>query len=335
MDSTAQPELSPARAERRAALLRLFRAQELPLSEAAALLGISMPDVREEIAKLASEGFHFQTHPFRGCRLLEGPPALHPAQIASHMENPGVWRVEVHARTHSTNDLGLQHGERGLPVPCAIFAEEQTAGRGRLGRRWLSEPGTSLCLSAVVRPVFAHAQWHHLAAITAVAVTRAVESACGLRVGIKWPNDLFYEHKKLGGILVESVLKPAPHAYAVIGIGMNVNSTGFAPEIAARTTSVRNALGRSVERATLAAALLESLAECLSEAERGMESLLDAFRARSVLLGKDISALRPDGERLTGVAEAIDAEGHLVIRTAEGHTRSLSAGEITLEDWTR
>lgn len=335
MDSTSPSCPGSAHEALRVSLLRLLRTQQLPLGEASAVLGISLPALQREISALEAEGFEFQTHPFLGCRLLRGPQPLHPAHIASHMENPRGWTLQIHARTPSTNDLGLLHGERGLPVPCAIFAEEQTAGRGRLGRRWLSEAGTGLCLSAVVRPAFTPAHWHHLAAIAAVAVTRALETACGLRAGIKWPNDLFYGHKKLGGILVESVLKQAPLFYAVIGIGLNVNSTDFAPEIAARTTSVQNALGRPVERALLAASLLEHLARCLDQAHLGMDPLLDAFRARSVLLGKTITALCPDGERVLGVAEAIDAEGHLVVRTAEGWTRSLAAGEITLEDWTQ
>jgi BirA family biotin operon repressor/biotin-[acetyl-CoA-carboxylase] ligase len=333
MDSTPSSNLPPVHTEQRAALLRLLREQVLPLSEAAGLLGISIPAARSEIRALEAEGFEFQTHPFLGCQFLRGPQTLHPAHVASYLTNPRGWIVQVHAKTNSTNDLGLLHGERGLPIPCAIFAEEQTAGRGRLGRRWLSEPGTGLCLSAVMSPGFAHAHWHHLAAIAAVAVTRALESACSLRVGIKWPNDLFHGHKKLGGILVESVLKQAPRSYAVIGIGLNVNSTLFAPEIATRTTSVQNALGHPVERALLAASLLENLAQCLDEAEREMKPILDAFRARSVLLGKNVSALRPDGERLTGLAECIDEEGHLVIRTAEGPAQSLAAGEITLQDW--
>jgi BirA family biotin operon repressor/biotin-[acetyl-CoA-carboxylase] ligase len=296
-------------------------------------LGTRPETVRKAITALQSAGFALQLHPFEGCQLIQETERLSAADVLSRRARPETWRLEVHEKTESTNDLGLQHGRSGGPLPCAFLAEEQTAGRGRLGRNWVSDKSASLCLSAVLIPRLPTPLWHHLAALAAVAVARAIASVHGLRVGIKWPNDLFFAGKKLGGILVESVVQKNSRSFAVIGIGLNVHRISFPPDLEHRSTSLEAESGVHAARSALAAAILDQLDALEPVGPAEVPAVLEEFRSRNIVLGKQISALSGDGRRIEGIAEEIDADGHLLVRTAPGAVEKISSGEISLHGW--
>lgn len=314
-------------------LLRILRSSRITLDEIAASLEFSHPIIREHISALENFGFEFEKHPFLGLRLTGTPETLHAGDLVSRSQTLEKWTLQIHPTTHSTNDLGLEYGGANLPTPCAIFAEEQTAGRGRLGRQWFSEKNANLCFSAVLRPELSVGLWHHISAVTALAVTRAIEVVTGLSAGLKWPNDIFFREKKLGGILVESVIQTRSPSFVVIGVGLNVNQTVFPEQIMHRATSLQNELGAPANRAALAVALLEYLDEYITNARQNLPELLDQYRSKSLILGKNISALEPDGTEISGIAEQIDGNGHLAVRTSDGCVRRLSAGEVTVRGW--
>lgn len=231
----------------------------------------------------------------------------------------------VHARRlSSTNDRARALAIAGAPHGTLVSAEEQTAGRGRQGRAWCAPPGSSLLMSVVLRD-----PPRLLSLLAAVAVCEAI----GDRAGVKWPNDIVVERPsvppasagspgpelaKLGGILVEG--RPQ-EGWAVLGIGVNVavSVAQLPPEVRERAASLERPPG-AIE--PLLADLLTALGKCLVEPT---ENILDAWRARDALLGRDV--LWAHGR---GSAQGVDACGRLIVGLPDGTTVALDAGEVHL-----
>jgi len=175
------------------------------------------------------------------------------------------------------------------------------------------------------------AQWPRLTTWTAVALAQAVESLLSVRCAIKWPNDVQLGGRKVAGVLIETGVDPAGGAFAVVGIGVNVNHEGehFPDELRARATSLRLATGREVSRPELAVAVLRALETWSAKLESGFEEIIAAASARSSLLGCWI-AVQTGPTTIEGTAEALDANGQLLLRTADGTLHALGAGEATI-----
>ena len=228
--------------------------------------------------------------------------------------------------TDSTNRLAREWAAAGAPEGAAVVADRQTAGRGRRGRAFFSPPG-GIDLSVVLRPT-AGMDPGRITSCAAVAAARAIERFAAFPVQIKWVNDLLVHGRKVCGILTEGELDPATGAlrYGVLGIGINVGMAVFPPPLAEIATSLANE-GCSVERERLIAAVLEELESAY--ARMGDGSFLEESRRRSAVLGRPVTVLRGD-ERFEAVAEAIDEQGHLVVRTADGRLLTLHSGEVSL-----
>jgi BirA family transcriptional regulator, biotin operon repressor / biotin---[acetyl-CoA-carboxylase] ligase len=226
----------------------------------------------------------------------------------------GAPRVH-HRVADSTNERAKELAAAGAPHGTVVTADEQTAGRGRQGRAWTAPPRSAVLMSVVVRDLGESAALLPLAA--AVAVCEASESAAGVRCEIKWPNDVWIDGRKLAGILVEA--RPAA-GWAVVGIGLNVSTTGdeFPPELRGVATS----LGAAAPIDEVLAALLRALERWLSAPPA---EVLSQLRVRDALRGK---RLRWDDG--SGVAAGIDDSGALIVDTPAGRER-LDAGEVHLE----
>jgi BirA family biotin operon repressor/biotin-[acetyl-CoA-carboxylase] ligase len=237
-------------------------------------------------------------------------------------EGPRFGAPRRHYRiTDSTNERARELVAAGAPSGTTVTAGEQTAGRGRRGRRWAAPPGKAVLCSAVLTPLDLR---HALLPLAApLAVCEAVESLAPLRCRVKWPNDVWVDERKLAGILIEA----EPPAWAVIGIGLNVSIEPheFPADLRQPATSVGN--GVSTEEAL--AALCEKLGDWV-DADR--DRVLAEFRARDALLGREIGWVGTGGEGQdgTGVADGIDDRGNLVVVSAEGERLSLGSGEVTL-----
>lgn len=249
----------------------------------------------------------------------------------------------------STNDLAGALAERGAREGCAVIAEAQSAGRGRHGRAWSSPPGAGLYLSTILRP-----PTHALSLLTiaaGVAVAEAVQAATGLDPRLKWPNDVYIGDGKLAGVLAEAGsmddgdddsangqggadlersgadLHGPRLKYVVLGIGINIMPAAHPPDVAVRATSIEGELGRSIDRGLLLTECLVSLSARYEELrEKRTEGVLTAWRARSAdTLGRTIEWDAGGARR--GVAEGIDDEGALLVRTEQGVERIIS-GEV-------
>lgn len=234
------------------------------------------------------------------------------------------------ARTGSTNDDAADWLAQGAPDGALVLAEEQLAGRGRYRRLWQAAPGSSLLMSVILRPPLAAEALPRVTLLGAVALAEAL-AALGLTPGIKWPNDVLLGGLKVAGILAEAAWQGAHLEGVILGIGLNIRQDALPPDRAAafRATTLETALGEAPDRGALLADLLARL-----DGWRGRldtPDLLDAWRAHSVTLGRRVGVTSGE-QRLTGLAEDIDATGALLLRLESGELRRLLAGDVTLHE---
>lgn len=237
--------------------------------------------------------------------------------------SPVVSSVAWHARVDSTSRIAAELAATGAPEVAVVVADEQTAGRGRRGRTWTAPPGTSLLCSLMARPTGPAAGRPLLSLLTALALVEAVDAvAPGLDAALKWPNDLLLGGAKAAGILLEGVGDAV-----VVGIGVDVDWRAVArPPDLAGTTSLAEALGGAVDRWAVMAALLARWGERYATWP-ATEELLRDYRARCATLDRHV---RVEGvaEAVEGRAEAIDEDGHLVVRTRDRVLRTFAAGDV-------
>jgi BirA family biotin operon repressor/biotin-[acetyl-CoA-carboxylase] ligase len=218
--------------------------------------------------------------------------------------------------TTSTNDEAASLARQGFPEGTVVFAESQSAGRGRRGSRWEAPARHDLLLSVLLRPAMPPPLWCRLTHLCALALHRAVASASGVEAQIKWPNDLLVGGRKLAGILVEA--SPSYRGgFAVAGIGLNVNSLAehFPPELRPTATSLRMASGGApLSREPVVGSLLRALAGLYPSAlgDSGFAPALAEIASHSALLGRAVTA-QVDGQTLTGTAHSLGPNGELVL----------------------
>ncbi|MCE5259051.1 MAG: biotin--[acetyl-CoA-carboxylase] ligase [Chloroflexi bacterium] len=237
--------------------------------------------------------------------------------------------LEVYRSIDSTNTRAAALARQGAPDGALVLAEEQTAGRGRLGRSWLAPAGSSLLFSLVLRPNLQPAEMQRLAMITSLAACRAVERLYGLYIAVKWPNDIQFNGRKLGGMLCEAGLEKGNLAWVVVGLGLNVNIDPHTlGELLVPATSLSRELGHEAARLPLLAALLEELEPLYLRVNAGWLPH-DAWRERLATLGEQVRVSTPQ-EASEGLAEDVDANGALLLRLADGSRRTILAGDVTL-----
>ncbi|HEY2573631.1 MAG TPA: biotin--[acetyl-CoA-carboxylase] ligase [Verrucomicrobiaceae bacterium] len=234
--------------------------------------------------------------------------------------------VEVHEELTSTSDRVRELGDAGHSHGLVVFAESQTAGRGRRDNRWSAMPRHDLLFSVLLRPRVGVEKSPRLATLAALGLSRGVESAGKFAPQIKWPNDLLLNRKKFCGILAEMFGAPAG-SFLVLGVGMNVNGAEFPPEIAELATSLRlESGGKLLDRTALAIALLRALQQALDSWDAGFDRIIAEVTRRSFLLGQRMRARAGSG-MIEGVAHGLGGEGGLIVRRDDGTLLELTSAE--------
>ncbi len=242
-----------------------------------------------------------------------------------------AWTVRVVDDVESTNDA-LKSRPVGS-IPEALFAEYQSAGRGRRANAWLAPRGKDILMSVALRPPADFCQWARATTLAAVAVCESIEAETPLQPSIKWPNDVFIGNRKVAGLLAETC-SFGEKSQLVLGIGLNVNSESFPGGVGATATSLRMELGsraaRPLDREGMAIRLLHRLQVRLGEIDDGFESALREARIRSWLFGKQVRARVRDAW-VHGRGIDLDREGGLILELADGsRTTLISADEVRL-----
>jgi len=261
-------------------------------------------------------------------------------QVKRALETSSFWTQIVYlSHVGSTNDAAKDLASQGAPAGAVVVAEEQTAGRGRLGRRWIAPPRANLLCSILFRPDLQPVQLHRLTMLCSMAAADAVESLTDLSVALKWPNDLVIRSRipsttsptwrKLAGVLSEAGLVDTDLAFIVVGVGINVNVPESAlNELAPNATSILAETGHELDRAQLLIEMLEVTEERYRRLSGG-ENPRGEWSARLITLGHRVHVTAA-GDAFEGVAEAVDENGALLLRPENGALRRLLAGDVTL-----
>ena len=236
-------------------------------------------------------------------------------------------RLLYFTSTTSTMDVARSEAETGAPDGTVVLAEEQTQGRGRFDRAWVSPAGQNLYLTLIIRPSLDRLR--SLSIVAPLAVALAVGDSTDLSPRIKWPNDVLINGRKLSGILVESEVIGQSAKYALVGVGVNVNfDIEQSPEIAGVATSLKRELGRETSREDLLAVFVNRFEQLYEDAPKG-DAVLQQWRSRLDTLGREIRITFRD-QVYEGLAEDVDRDGNLILAQADGTRRTIEAGEVTL-----
>ena len=312
-------------------ILRLLRKagdHYLSGEEIAETLGVSRTAIWKHIKELRRAGYDIVSQAHSGYRLEKSPDLLTPAEIAPLLKTRVIGaKLLYKEETRSTNEDAKIAAAEGAPDGTVVLTEFQGTGHGRLSRGWFCPKGKGVLFSVLLRPQDILPQdAPKYTLLAAVAVVRACR-ARGLDVGIKWPNDVLADGKKLVGILTEMSAEMERIHYIIIGTGINVNieAAEFAPEIREKATSLSLLAGHSLGRRQLLADILQEMeALSMSVQAQGFTPVLDEWQRLSLTLGQEVRVIGIN-ETFTGRAVDIDADGALLVDTGTGRRRVLAA----------
>ncbi len=303
-------------------------------------MGMTCDGVRERLDELKKLGYVFATHPHEGHRLMKSPGNLMADDLRARMgagEHRIGSRILVLEKTASTNDVAERFAGEGHPEGLVIFAEAQTAGRGRLGRNWISPAHKGLWFTVLLRPRIAMSAASRLTVMAGVAVATSLRKSTGLPLRIKWPNDVLCNGRKVAGILTElgADADGIRHASVGIGIDVNVEREDLPEWLWESATSLKMEAGHAFQRPALAAEILLEFNRCEALISDGNFSMLMArWMELDGTLGQQVAVAWNDGRKLRGMASGLDADGALLVRTDEGRVERVVAGDVTLEKQT-
>lgn len=225
----------------------------------------------------------------------------------------------------SSNDLAAEWLKSGAPSGSVIVADEQRKGRGRLGRIWYTPPNVALALSVITYPDAQAA--NRMSMLGAISVAELCDAVGIADVGIKWPNDVLIQGKKVCGVLPEAVWEDGKLLGVILGMGVNIR-VSFGDELNQTATNIETEAGKKVNRSQLVGILLERVDYWL--ARLNSDEFLAAWQNRLITLGKSVTATEQNGRQISGIAESVDRDGALLIRTEDGELERVVAGDVTL-----
>ncbi len=298
-------------------------------------LGVSRVAIWSRLERLRASGYVFAASTRKGYALRSVPRHLEPALLDAHLRLLKVSpKVEFLAEVDSTNSEAERRLAVGQEAPFAVLARTQKAGRGRLGRKWHSAPSGNLYLSLAFRPFIPPERLKPFTLWMGLALCAHVEKSLGLKLGLKWPNDLQSpDGRKVAGMLTEARLDADSVRELVFGVGLNLTgaSKDFPADLRATAGSLEAALGSPLDLNREAAGVIAALFRAWEQFEEGTwsRSFRKLWSHHDVLAGKSVRVgLR--GDPVAGVVDGIDDEGSLILRTGGGRRAIVSSGEVTL-----
>jgi BirA family biotin operon repressor/biotin-[acetyl-CoA-carboxylase] ligase len=298
-------------------------------------LGISRAAVWARIEELRSLGYEIEASPHLGYRLRSVPDVLHADDLLSALGQTRVVGrdIRVFEETTSTNDVVEKLARDNVREGVVVFAESQTKGRGRLGRKWISPPRRGLWFSVLLRPAMRPATVTQLTIASSTALRRAIQAQSGLAPEIKWPNDILINGRKVAGVLTELSAELDKVKYVILGIGVDVNQSAgeFPPELRKFATSLKIESGQRQDRAALAVKILRELDRDYERITAGkFESVADEWEEHCATLGHN-AVIHIGDRKVHGTAESLDSDGALLLRTQHGRLERIIGGDVTVE----
>lgn len=316
-------------------ILRVFengRGEYFSGEQLAARLGVSRTAVWKAVKQLEEDGYHFDAVTGKGYSLSSGSDVISADGIKKYLGDcAGQCNIKTRKTVSSTNTLLKKMAAEGAAEWTVLVAAHQTAGKGRLNRRFHSPDGTGLYLSILLRPKMSASESLFITTAAAVAVARTVEEVSGRTAGIKWVNDVFMDGRKICGILTEASfdMESGGLEYAVCGIGVNIcpPQDGFPEEIRETAGSVFAVPPDGDMKNRIAAGIIQKLTEYYTAFPA--HGFLEEYQKRSVVVGKNITVIGK-GEAREAIALAIDSDCRLIVRYTDGSEEALRSGEVSI-----
>jgi BirA family biotin operon repressor/biotin-[acetyl-CoA-carboxylase] ligase len=331
----SSPPLLPGLTDRRIdALLALLAENPMLVLSGARIareIGVSRSTVWRWVEKLRALGVRVRGHTGSGYRIEQVPDVLVPRLLRPLLRGTVFEKRIYHFfKVGSTNDVALTLGQAGEPHGALIIAEEQSAGRGRAGRRWISEKSLGIHATVLLRPPIPPAQAPLITLLAGLAVREAIAEQTGLAADLRWPNDVLIGGRKLCGILTEMHAEPDRIHFVAVGIGVNVNQTAMPDELGTLATSLRMASGRWTSRLELLAKLLVWLERYYNRfLAEGPRPILERFAAvSSYARGKRVRIVTAS-ESFTGITAGLEPNGVLRVQREDGRIETVLAGDVT------
>ncbi|HHY77139.1 MAG TPA: biotin--[acetyl-CoA-carboxylase] ligase [Clostridiales bacterium] len=296
--------------------------------------GVSRTAIWKYIKKLKEEGFVIESVTNKGYILISSPDALYPVEIKRNLKTEFIGKEIIYLDSvDSTNNYGKELASRGFNDGILIVAEEQTKGRGRLGREWISQKGKGIWMTIMLKPDLKPDMASQVTLIAALSVLRGIKNVTDIDVMIKWPNDLVINGKKVCGILTELGAEIDIINYLCVGIGINVNSEedDFNKIGLNTATSLKVTVGKTIDRKRLIVEILESFENLYKQfLQKGsIDYMLEEYKKHLVNLGKEVKIILKNDE-VKGIAEDVNGKGHLMVRLDNGHLMEVSSGEVSV-----
>lgn len=295
-------------------------------------LNIPLHTVYEGIVELRRLGYKIVTERGKGYRLLSVPDTFIPLEINYNLKTKILGKnIFSYRAIKSTNDLAYRLAEQKAPEGTLIVADKQTAGKGRLGRKWFSPPNRGIWMSLILRPKIPPAKAPGLSLCTGLALVQTVMDKTGLKADLKWPNDCLIRGKKAAGILLELSAELDKVNFVIIGVGINVNHSqkDFPKSLKGRATSIYLESGKRISRVEFLKDFLKKLEKIyINFKSFGLRYYREEIKKSSTILGKKVK-LQYGKEKLKGLVKDIDENGSLILETRKGK-RTVTAGEVTL-----
>ncbi len=295
-------------------------------------LGVSRTAVWKVIRQLEEDGYQIEAVRNRGYRLRESETVYNQSEIESLLKTRWAGRTLVFLdEIDSTNNEAKRQAEDGAPEGTLVVAEIQNAGKGRRGRSWVSPKGSGIWMSLLLRPKFEPYHASMLTLVAAMAVEEGIRRVTGLETGIKWPNDIVSEGRKLCGILTEMSTDVDTIQYVVVGIGINANTAEFPDEISSMATSLKLVCGREINRAALVAEVMAAWEKFYEKFQEMLDFSLikEDYNKRLVNVGREVKVLASKGE-YTGISLGINNVGELLVELPDGEIRHVMSGEVSV-----
>jgi BirA family transcriptional regulator, biotin operon repressor / biotin---[acetyl-CoA-carboxylase] ligase len=294
-------------------------------------MNVSRTAIWKQVRKLESEGYIIEALPRLGYRLTGKPSRLSVHELLPKLNTQSFGRnLRLLDTVPSTQDELRALAEQGAPEGTLVIAEQQTNGRGRMGRTWISTAGKGIWMSLLLRPPVPLPHTPQLTLLAAVALSRAISRIVPLTIGIKWPNDLLVDGKKISGILLESAAEDERLRYVVVGLGVSVNlePEDYPEELLLKAMSLKMASGSAINRSELIASILEEFERLYGlYLEEGFAPIRALWEAHSVTLNHQTQLHTPQGSFL-GVPRSLDAMGGLQVELEDGSYRTVYSAEV-------
>lgn len=295
-------------------------------------LGVSRTSVWKHINQLREEGYEIESITRRGYRLRDVPDSLTEEEIRPYLKTNFIGRKIIHYDTLGSTNEELKQIATREDEGLVVTGEEQTLGKGRLGRSWTSSKGKGVYMSLLLKPDIYPQDATKITQIIAASTILALRGL-GLEAQIKWPNDIIVNYKKVAGILTEMSGELMKVDHIIVGVGINVNNgeEDFSEELKEKASSISLETGKLLNRANLLAEILNNFEKLYGDflESKDIEASIKICRENSILLGRDVRIIAKGNEKIRRAVD-IGSSGELIVEDKDGNRESIVSGEVSV-----